>query len=111
MLPHVSASLVFGGCVSGVALDTFEKLVLKIPNLVARALYVESLQDLWLPTYEDRELLQDNAEALCLHGDLQPLCDFIENRYFQVLSNRDYRWSNELMIKMAFLTLLFNDRI
>ncbi|CAK0755252.1 hypothetical protein CCP4SC76_2590003 [Gammaproteobacteria bacterium] len=86
-------------------------MVLKIPNLVARALYVESLQDLWLPTYEDRELLQSNAEALYLHGDLQLLCDFIETRYFQVLSNRDYRWTNELLVKMAFLTLLFNDRI
>ncbi len=36
---------------------------------------------------------------------------FIEARYFPILSNRDYRWSNELMVKIAFLTLLFDDRL
>jgi hypothetical protein len=87
------------------------KWVLKIPNLVARSLYVERLQELWLPTYEDRETIQQDAEAFYLSGNLAPLCDFIERRYFQVLSNRDYRWSNELLVKIAFLTLLFNDRL
>jgi hypothetical protein len=28
-----------------------------------------------------------------------------------VLSNRDYRWTNELLVKIAFVTLLFNDRL
>ncbi len=28
-----------------------------------------------------------------------------------MLSNRDYRWTNELMIKIAVLTLLFDDRL
>ena len=49
------------------------------------------------------------VEAVYYHGDLQPLCDFIETRYFRVLDNRDYRWANELTVKMAFLTLLFDD--
>jgi hypothetical protein len=30
---------------------------------------------------------------------------------FRVLSNRDYRWTNELLVKFAFLTLLFDDRL
>ncbi len=42
---------------------------------------------------------------------MAPLVDFIEQRYFPILSNRDYRWSNELMVKIAFLTLLFDDRL
>lgn len=29
----------------------------------------------------------------------------------KVFSNRDYRWSNELVVKTAFLTLLFNDTL
>ncbi|CAK0761747.1 AAA-ATPase-like protein [Gammaproteobacteria bacterium] len=107
----MASLLYYFGVVTLAGRGGLDRLVLKIPNLVARALYVESLQDLWLPTYEDRELLQNNAEALYRDGDLQPLCDFIERRYYQVLSNRDYRWSNELMVKMAFLTLLFNDRL
>ncbi|CAK0772712.1 AAA-ATPase-like protein [Gammaproteobacteria bacterium] len=107
----MASLLYYFGVVTLAGRGGLDRLVLKIPNLVARALYVESLQDLWLPTYEDRELLQSNAEALYRDGDLQPLCDFIETRYYQVLSNRDYRWTNELMVKMAFLTLLFNDRL
>ena len=37
------------------------------------------------------------------------MCDFIQTRYFQVFDNRDYRWSNELVIKTAFLVVLFSD--
>ena len=39
---------------------------------------------------------------LFLTCDLQPVCDFIESHLFPVLSNRDYRWSNELAIKVIF---------
>ncbi|TAN50188.1 MAG: AAA family ATPase [Methylococcaceae bacterium] len=85
--------------------------LLKIPNLVAEQLYVERMQDLLLPTYEDRIAIHDAADTFYLYGDLQPLCDFIEQRYFKVLSLRDYRWSNELLIKIAFMTLLFNDNL
>ncbi len=35
----------------------------------------------------------------------------MEERYFKVFHNRDYRWTNELTVKTAFLTLLYNDII
>ncbi|MCB2262544.1 MAG: PD-(D/E)XK nuclease domain-containing protein [Candidatus Thiosymbion ectosymbiont of Robbea hypermnestra] len=35
----------------------------------------------------------------------------MEQKYFKVFSNRDYAHSNELTIKTAFLTLLFNDTL
>ena len=35
----------------------------------------------------------------------------MEERYFKVFHNRDYRWANELTLKTAFLTLLYNDII
>lgn len=40
---------------------------------------------------------------------MEPLCDFLEPRYFKVFDNRDLRWSNELMVRIAFLVTLFND--
>ncbi|EDN67128.1 conserved hypothetical protein [Beggiatoa sp. PS] len=40
---------------------------------------------------------------------MQPVCDFMEQRYFEVFDNRDYATANELTIKTAFLTVLFND--
>jgi len=85
------------------------KLVLRIPNLVVRKLYVEQLRDRLLPEFGERAAMRAAVEAVYYHGDLQPLCDFIETRYFRALDNRDYRWANELTVKMAFLTLLFDD--
>ena len=78
---------------------------------MARGLYVERLRETWLPRAEGRADGQAAAETLYLRGDLAPLCDFIEQGYFSVLSNRNYRWTNELLVKFAFLTLLFDDRL
>ncbi len=86
-------------------------LQLRIPNLVIRELYLERLQGLLLPEAEDQQEGQRAAQALQRTGDLQPLCDFIEQRYFKVFSNRDYLQANELTIKIAFLTLLHNNRL
>lgn len=87
----------------------FGELLLKIPNLVIRKLYAEKLQERFLPEYEDRQILEDISKALYQRGEIQGLCTFIEKRYFNILSNRDYRWTNELMLKFAFISLLFND--
>jgi hypothetical protein len=85
------------------------KLHLTIPNLVVRRLYAERLLDLLLPDRRQHEEGRRAADRLQQTGDLQPLCDFVEQRYFKALDNRDYRWANELTVKTAFLTLLFND--
>jgi len=87
----------------------FGELVLKIPNLVVRKLYVECLQDMFLPDVGDQDDGREAAKALYQRGDLQPLCDFVAQRYFRAFDNRDYLWANELTVKTAFLTLLFND--
>ena len=89
----------------------YGEILLKIPNLVAKRLYIERLQEILLPEYEDKSDIRNVAKTFCMTGNLQPLCDFLETRYFPILSNRDYRWSNELIIKIAFMTLLFNDNI
>jgi len=91
--------------------DSLGKLVLRIPNLVVRGIYVERMQELLLPDVTDHRIRQRAAETLYTTGNLQPLCDFIEQHYFTILDNRDYRWANELTIKTAFLTLLYNDRL
>ncbi|CAN2048238.1 AAA family ATPase [Candidatus Magnetomoraceae bacterium gMMP-1] len=85
------------------------KLKLKVPNLVMRGLYVERIKEMLLPEPGDRDDGVLAAEKLFGKGDMEPICEFIEQRYFKVFSNRDYRWANELTIKTAFLTLLYND--
>ncbi|MGH9844566.1 MAG: AAA family ATPase [Blastocatellia bacterium] len=89
--------------------ETINKLLLRIPNLVIRKLYVEQLQAMLLPKQEGQRERERALETFYQTGDMQPLCDFIEQRYFKVFSNRDYMQANELTIKTAFLTLLFND--
>jgi len=88
--------------------DKLRKLRFKIPNLVVRKLYVEHLFEMLLPQPE-REEVRLLAEAFYQTGDLQPVCHFMEQRYFKVFDNRDYATANELTIKTAFLTVLFND--
>ena len=77
------------------------KLRLKVPNLVMRGLYVERLQQMLLPEPAMRDDGRLSAEKLYMYGDMQPLCEFVEQRYFKVFHNRDYRWANELTVKTA----------
>ena len=85
------------------------KLRFKIPNLVVRKLYVERLFETFLPEETERFQAHLLAEDFYQTGDLQPICDFMEQRYFRVFDNRDYTSANELTIKTAFLTVLFDD--
>ncbi len=109
--PFMASLLYYFGILTLTGVGILGKSILNIPNLVARSLYVERLRETWLPTYEDHQTIPRLAENFYLQGDLAPLVEFVEQRYFPILSNRDYRWSNELMVKIAFLTLLFDDRL
>jgi hypothetical protein len=91
--------------------DAFGKLRLRIPNLVIRKLYLERLQTMLLPETTAQEASQRAAEMFYQNGDLQPVCEFIEQHYFKVFSNRDYLHANELTLKTALLTLLYNDTL
>ena len=87
------------------------QVILKVPNLVMQSLYVERVQKMLLPEPDDRDDGKLAAEKVYQKGDMAPLCRFMEERYFKVFHNRDYRWANELTVKTAFLTLLYNDII
>jgi hypothetical protein len=85
--------------------------VLRVPNLVIRQLYAERLRELLLPDVDDREAAQERVRIFWRTGNLQPLLDFAEQRLFAAYDNRDYLAANELTIKTAFLSLLFNDKL
>jgi len=84
---------------------------LKIPNLVMKSIYIDHLRKMLLldPVTRDKGL--SAAEKVYVEGNIQPLCEFIVNKYFKILSNRDYMWANELTVKTAFITLLYNDKL
>lgn len=107
---YMLSLLYFFGVLTIADVDGMGRLVLAIPNLVIRGLYVEQLKEQTLPRFEDQQTAQQLAENFYQSADLQPVAEFVENKYFAVFSNRDYRWSNELTVKTAFLTLLFNDQ-
>ncbi|MBF0468250.1 MAG: hypothetical protein HQK61_05115 [Desulfamplus sp.] len=83
--------------------------ILKVPNLVIKGLYVDRICKMFLPMPDDRDNGKAAAYKVWSKGDIKPLCRFVEEKYFKVFHNRDYRWTNELTVKTAFLTLLYND--
>jgi hypothetical protein len=89
----------------------FGECRLGIPNLVVRSLYVERLQDWLALDSADLQTRRAVARQFCLSGEMEPVCQFIETRLLKALSIRDYRWSNELAIKILFMAVLFNDHI
>ncbi len=84
-------------------------MTLQVPNLVVRRLYVDRLRQLLLPDPQRRDEVEVLTSAFFGEGALGPVCAFVEQRLFPLLDNRDYRWANELTLKTAFLTLLFED--
>lgn len=105
----MASLLYYFGALTLVGRNAFRELQLRIPNLVIRKLYADRLQALLLPDAKEQQAGQRAAQILQRTGDLQPLCEFVEQHYFKVFSNRDYLQANELTVKTAFLTLLFND--
>ncbi|MBF0231061.1 MAG: AAA family ATPase, partial [Desulfamplus sp.] len=85
------------------------KTSLKVPNMVMKSLYVDKICRMLLPVPAERDEGKWAAELVYQKGDIAPLCKFVEDKYFKVFANRDYRWANELTVKTAFLTLLYND--
>ncbi len=85
------------------------KSSLKVPNMVMKSLYVDKICRMLLPIPTERDEGKWAAEKVYQIGDIAPLCKFVEDKYFKVFANRDYRWANELTVKTAFLTLLYND--
>jgi len=106
------ASFLYYFGVLTIAGDTEDlQVILKVPNLVMKSLYVERIQKMLLPEPVDRDDGKDAAKLVYQKGEMASLCRFMEERYFKVFHNRDYRWANELTVKTAFLTLLYNDII
>ena len=105
----VSLLYFFGVLTIGGVGGGLDELRLEVPNRVIYALYVETLREKALPDLSDRRHVEGLAKAFYQTAELQPLADYLESSYFKVFNNRDYRWGNELTIKAAFMSLLFDD--
>ncbi|NJL27978.1 MAG: AAA family ATPase [Thermoanaerobaculia bacterium] len=79
------------------------------PNLVVQRLYVEEMLS-WILTEETGHPdLSTPARQLMRDGEIEPLLLLVEDKLLPRFSARDRRWMNELAVKTAFLTLLFQD--
>ncbi|SLM29700.1 hypothetical protein MTBBW1_1940027 [Desulfamplus magnetovallimortis] len=78
---------------------------MKLPNPLTKRLYVDRINEMLLPEPVERDKGKDAAKKVYQKGDMEDLCRFVEEHYFMVFRNRDYRWANELTVKTAFLTL------
>ncbi|OQX09500.1 MAG: AAA family ATPase [Thiothrix lacustris] len=105
----VSLLYFFGILTIGGTAGPLEEMKLEVPNRVIFALYVETLREKALPDLAERRRVEALAKQFYQTADLHPLADYLETRYFKAFDNRDYKWSNELTIKTAFMSLLFDD--
>ncbi len=105
----LTSFLYYFGVLSIKGFTTAGKLELCVPNLVTRGLYVNRIAQFLLPDPVVRDAGRAAAERVFTEGDIGPLCAFVENRYFQAFHTPDYKWANELTVKTAFLTLLYDD--
>ncbi|MFP4033576.1 MAG: AAA family ATPase [Desulfococcaceae bacterium] len=101
--------LYYFGVLSVTGMTAEGQLELRVPNLVVRGMYVNGIARFLIPDPGVRDDGRNAAEKVFTKGDIGPLAEFVETRYFQVFRNRDYRWANELTVKTAFLTLLYDD--
>jgi hypothetical protein len=85
------------------------QLVLQIPNLVIRQLYVELMREQLLPVSRDRRALQRVVELFYQTGEFQPFADFVEQHQLSLFDNRDAKTATELVIKSVLATLLFDN--
>ena len=106
---YMLSLLYYFGVLTLDGVSEFGSLRLKVPNLIVRGLYLEELKRQALPDIRIEKNAQALAEQFYKDANLQPLADFMEQKYFKIFSNRDYRWSNELTVKTAFASLLYND--
>jgi hypothetical protein len=105
----MAALLYFFGVLTIEGTTLTGKLILRVPNLVTRKLYLEELERALIPSVGVRDSVSPIIEDFLLSGDIAPLCAFVEENIFGALDNRDYRWANEFSVKITFLALLYND--
>ncbi len=84
-------------------------IVLTIPNLVIKQLYIERIRAALFPTEPESKAAHKVARDFYRTGDVGAACRFIEQTYFPLFDNRDYCWTNELTFKTMFMVLLAND--
>ena len=110
-LELLTALLYYLGVLTLAGRNEQAELILRIPNLVIRRLYADRLRQQFLPSGRSQDQGRDAGKALYQFGEIEPICTFIQAKILGVLDNRDYLHANELTIKMAFLSLLFEDHL
>ena len=86
--------LYFWGILTFAGKNEVGDLLFQIPNLVTRKLYVEQLRACLLPEPAQQDQSRLLAKQFYKTGDLQPLVEFLEQRYFKSFDNRDYLQAN-----------------
>ena len=80
----VASLLYYFGVLTHGGMTPFGRLILRIPNLVIRRLYAETIREMLLPKGDEGGMAREAAEILYQQGDIRPLCEFVEQKYFKV---------------------------
>jgi len=108
-LSFIASYLWYGGVLSVKGKTEMGKLLLNVPNLVIKKLYIEESRSKLLPSAQLKNIANDVSAQLYEKSNMAPLAQFVEKNILPIFSNRDYKYANELTIKTIFLTLLHQD--
>ena len=80
--------LYYFGMLTHAGQTAWRSLLLDVPNLVVRKLYLDEIERFLLPAPAERGAARDAALRLQRDGDIAPLTRFVEERVFRALGNR-----------------------
>ena len=86
-------------------------ILLTIPNLVMKNSYAEQIQEMAIRDPVKVRSAQNAANSLFGQGQLQPLCDFLEENLMSIYDNRDYPQFKELTLKSLFIAILHQNNL
>lgn len=87
-------------------------VLLEIPNLVMRTLYAERILAQMVNESNDKIAAGRHVtRTLFTEGEIEPLCNFVQENLLAVFDNRDARHFNELTVKTLFMALLYNNQL
>jgi len=108
---RLAALLCYLGALTVVGKSEMGEVLLAIPNLVMRKLYAERIWEMAFKAWPEVVAGRNAANLLFGHGDIAPLCQFVEKYLLEVYHNRDYKDFNELTLKSLFIALLHHSEL
>lgn len=84
-------------------------IILHVPNLVARTLYLDRVRQIIVPDGRNIDVAKSLTLGVMEGKSLEPFLEYAETTVLATFSNRDAQAADERIIKTIFICLFWND--